>query len=56
MTQLEAMATATAQAWEGEGNERPRIGDAVSCRSIHSAILDAVRLCQNCRTPKGTGP
>ena len=48
VTQLGSMAAATAQAWEGDGYELHRIGNAVSCRSIHSAVLDALRLCQNC--------
>ena len=36
----------TAAASSSNGFELHRIGDAVSSRNIHSAILDALRLCQ----------
>lgn len=47
-TDLGAWSKAEAQPDAGEGFELHRIGDAVSSRNIHSAVLDAMRLCQNC--------
>jgi NADPH-dependent 2,4-dienoyl-CoA reductase/sulfur reductase-like enzyme len=35
------------QGWANEGFELYRVGDAVSCRDIHCAILDSRRLCMN---------
>ena len=42
------LARGEVQAARGEGYDLHRIGDAVSSRDIHAAMLDALRLCQNC--------
>ena len=49
VTDLERLAEGLAQnPPAGEGDfELHRIGDAVSSRNIHAAVLDALRLCQN---------
>ena len=46
VSDLEAMVNAAPQPRSREdGFELHRIGDAVSSRNIHSAILDAMRIC-----------
>ena len=45
ITDLQAMVTARPQPLTGEGFELHRIGDALASRNIHSAMLDAARLC-----------
>jgi 2,4-dienoyl-CoA reductase-like NADH-dependent reductase (Old Yellow Enzyme family) len=46
VTDLEAMVRAAPQPRTGEGGfELHRIGDAVSSRNIHAAMLDALRIC-----------
>ncbi len=49
-THLETLVAGQPQAAPNEtsGFELHRIGDAVSSRNIHSAVLDALRLCQYC--------
>ena len=47
VTDLAALANGTAQP-TGEGYELHRIGDALASRNVHAAVLDAMRLCQNC--------
>ncbi len=47
VTDLGAWTRAEAQPQHDEGFELHRIGDAVSSRNVHSAVLDALRLCQN---------
>jgi len=49
VTQLEILVSGQTQGdATTEGFELHRIGDAVASRNIHSAIIDALRLCQNC--------
>lgn len=49
VTHLESWVAGIAQpAATGDGFELHRIGDAVASRNIHSAITDALRLCQAC--------
>ena len=49
VTQLEALVEGKAQgAALTDGFELHRIGDVVASRNIHAAIIDALRLCQNC--------
>jgi hypothetical protein len=49
VTDIEALISGRAQAEAGAARfELYRIGDAVSSRSIHAAMLDAYRLC--CRS------
>jgi 2,4-dienoyl-CoA reductase-like NADH-dependent reductase (Old Yellow Enzyme family)/thioredoxin reductase len=48
VTDLDALLSGRPQPWtrgEGSGPELYRIGDAVSSRDIHAAVLDALRLC-----------
>lgn len=47
VTDLAALSDGTAQP-DGEGFELHRIGDALASRNVHAAVLDALRLCQNC--------
>lgn len=47
-TRGEAQQSATPLETDATGFELHRIGDAVSSRNIHAAILDALRLCQSC--------
>ena len=55
VTNLEALAAGRPQldggpstaVANGEGFELHRIGDAISSRNLHAAVLDALRLCQN---------
>ncbi|MEM7534241.1 MAG: NADH:flavin oxidoreductase [Chloroflexota bacterium] len=50
VTDINALLAGIAQprrgAWASDGFELHRIGDAVSSRSIHAAVYDALRLCQ----------
>ncbi len=48
VTDLAALTDGQVQPGGGDGFELHRIGDAVSSRNVHSAVLDALRLCQNC--------
>jgi hypothetical protein len=46
VTDLDAMIEAAPQPHgEAEGFELHRIGDAVSSRNVHAAMLDAARIC-----------
>jgi hypothetical protein len=45
VTDLEALVKAVPQPRHEQGFELHRIGDAVSSRNIHAAMLDALRLC-----------
>ena len=47
ITDLSALSAGQPQRNDGDGFELHRIGDAVSSRNVHSAVLDALRLCQN---------
>lgn len=47
-TRGEAQQSAPPLETDATGFELHRIGDAVSSRNIHAAILDALRLCQSC--------
>ena len=49
VTQLETLVAGQSQGVAPtEGFELHRVGDAVASRNIHAAIIDALRLCQNC--------
>ncbi len=48
ITDLDRWTRGEAQETQGNGFELHRIGDAVSSRNIHNAVLDALRLCQAC--------
>ena len=44
VTDLDALLTGRAQPGTGDGFELHRVGDAVSSRNIHTAVLDSLRL------------
>jgi len=45
VSDIESLLHAKPQPWSDDGYELHRIGDAVSSRSLHAALLDAYRIC-----------